>query len=239
MITYLKPEINSLKSQSPKTSSARICYTRCCLFILKLKQIVINSQIKGHLSERDEVLQNLIQTLDLPEIKSTQNVFHDLMSCVIEQQIHYRSTKKIFQKMLATASIDTLTTENFEHFEERAFQSIKLSAQKYETVLRLVDFFEKDASDWMHLGDQDVRNLLSPIKGISHWTVDMILLYTLGRENVFPSDDYHLKQIMSKLYSLDLSSKSKSKMKAVAMPWEPYKSWAVRYLLAWKTFQQK
>jgi len=41
--------------------------------------------------------------LDLPPLASTGDVFHDLMSCVVEQQIHYRSTKKIFAKALERA----------------------------------------------------------------------------------------------------------------------------------------
>jgi len=59
--------------------------------VISLKQI----------SNVDPILSNIINCIDFPKIVSTNNVFHDLISCVCEQQIHYRSTKKIFQKMLA------------------------------------------------------------------------------------------------------------------------------------------
>ena len=62
----------------------------------------------------------------------------------------------------------------------------------------------------------------------------MILLYTLQRPNVFPYDDFHLKQIMTSLYGLNPSVKLKAQMIAIADEWGENKSLAVRYLLAWK-----
>lgn len=55
--------------------------------IEKAKQILTSS---------DSILANIIATIPTHETFSTNDVFHDLMSCIIEQQIHYRSTKKIF-----------------------------------------------------------------------------------------------------------------------------------------------
>jgi DNA-3-methyladenine glycosylase II len=44
----------------------------------------------------------------------------------------------------------------------------------------------------------------------------MILLYTLKRPNVLPSDDFHVKKIMIKLYGLDPNVKLKAQMLEVA-----------------------
>ncbi len=48
------------------------------------------------LAQADPVLEKIIGTVPEPIFESTQNVFSDLMSCILEQQIHYRSTKRIF-----------------------------------------------------------------------------------------------------------------------------------------------
>jgi DNA-3-methyladenine glycosylase II len=61
----------------------------------------------------DPILANIIAHIELPIINSTNDVFHDLMSCIIEQQIHYRSTKRIFSKALERANIEHLTLDNF------------------------------------------------------------------------------------------------------------------------------
>ncbi|MDP5120767.1 MAG: hypothetical protein NWQ46_04175 [Spirosomaceae bacterium] len=191
------------------------------------------------LSKQDVALAQVISEITLPEIESTQDVFHDLMSCVLEQQIHYRSTKKIFQKMLEAAEIEMLTPQNFGDFEEKAFEKYKLSANKYETVLQVLEFWENNEIDWQKLTDDEVREQLGSIKGVGNWTMDMILLYTLNRPDIVPLDDFHLKEIMTTVYGLNPKVKLKAAMREVSEKWGEYKSTAVLYLLAWKAFNKR
>jgi DNA-3-methyladenine glycosylase II len=188
----------------------------------------------------DAVLDKIILEIPKPEIISTQDVFHDLMSCVLEQQIHYRSTKKIFQKMMIAAGIERLTPANFQILEEKALKAdAKLSMGKYETLLGILDFWETHQGDWFAMDDNEIRSQLAQIKGIGNWTVDMILLYTLQRPDVFPYDDFHLKQIMTSLYGLDPKVKLKANMIEISEKWGDQKSLAVLYLLDWKNYQKR
>jgi DNA-3-methyladenine glycosylase II len=193
---------------------------------------------KQLLSELDPILKEIISTIPEPKIVSTNDVFHDLLSCILEQQIHYRSTKRIFQKMLQTAHIERLTLDNFPEFEKTAFANSKLAVGKFETVERVIDFFSVNKINWTLLNDAEVIEKLSSIKGIGKWTIDMILLYTLERPDVFPYDDFHLKEIMVKLYGLNPNVKLKAQMLDVAEAWGEHKSLAVKYLLAWKEFNK-
>lgn len=199
----------------------------------------MNQKIQNHLSAKDKVLKEIIQQVPFPEVISTKNVFHDLMSCIIEQQIHYRSTKKTFQKMLEAAGIKELSLANFPILEKKGLQKVKLARPKYETIIRILDFFGKNEIDWASKEDQEVIQILSQIKGVGTWTIEMILLYTLERATVFPADDYHLKQLMGNLYPIDSAARVKAQMKSIAANWAPYQSAAVKYLLAWKSFQKK
>ena len=191
------------------------------------------------LKAQDPILEKIIATIPEPKTDSTNDVFYDLMSCILEQQIHYRSTKRIFQKMLERADLQTLTLENFEDFEKKAFVNTKFSANKYETILATLDFFNTNKIEWQTLSDAEISAQLSSIKGIGKWTIDMILLYTLQRPDVFPYDDFHLKEIMVKLYNLDPNVKLKAQMIDISNDWGEHKSLAVRYLLDWKTFDKK
>ena len=191
------------------------------------------------LKNADSILKTIIETIPEPKTDSTNDVFFDLMSCILEQQIHYRSSKRIFQKMLDRADLQTLTLENFEKFEEKAFVNVKLSANKYETILATLDFFKTNQIDWYSLSEAEIIAKLASIKGIGKWTIDMILLYTLQRPDVFPYDDFHLKEIMVKLYSLNPNSKLKAQMIDISNTWGEHKSLAVRYLLAWKEYLKK
>ncbi len=74
---------------------------------------------KKHLKKVDPILKDIITTIPSDQVVSTKNVFHDLMSCILEQQIHYRSTKKMFQKMLNNANLTMLTLDNFPEFEKK------------------------------------------------------------------------------------------------------------------------
>jgi len=194
------------------------------------------TQAQTQLAQSDEVLANIITQIPLPQIESTHNVFHDLLSCIIEQQIHYRSSKKRFQKLLEKATIEELTTKNFEQFEQKLLSEVKLSIQKFNTIASIVDFFEQQSFKWQTMSDGAIRTTLSQIKGVGTWTIDMLLLYTLERPDIFPADDYHLKKVMLQNYSIDASARIKSQMKAIANKWSPYQSTAVKYLLAWKDF---
>jgi len=191
------------------------------------------------LAQADPMLEKIILQVPKPVIESTGDVFHDLMSCVVEQQIHYRSTKKIFQKMLNAAEIERLDLNNFQIFEEKSLGKTKLAIGKYETASRILDYFSKNKIDWHSLSNEDVRLRLSSIKGIGKWTIDMILLYTLQRPNIFPSDDFHLKQIMVSLYGLDAKVKLKDLMLEIAENWGEHTSLAVLYLFAWKQHHRK
>lgn len=191
-----------------------------------------------HLAEHDTIVGEIINLIKLPEIHSTRHLFHDLMSCVIEQQIHYRSSKKQFAKLLLAADIHLLTPDNFEFFEEKALLRTKLSARKYETMAAVLEFFHDNEPDWVQMDDAAVSSTLGGIQGVGKWTVDMLLIYTLGRADVFTADDYHLQQIMSRLYGLEQQG-LKAAMKGIAEHWKPYRSFGLRYLLAWKEAEKR
>jgi len=186
------------------------------------------------LVKNDPILRNIITQIEKPFIISTNDVFHDLMSCIIEQQIHYRSTKKIFAKAMERASIQHLTIDNFHLLEKHSFSQIKLAQGKYETMMNFIDYWSSNTKDFSKLSDSEVKEELSSVKGIGDWTIDMVLLYTLQRPNIFPVDDFHLKQIMVNLYKLNEKVKLKAQMMAVAEAWEQHKSLAVLYLLDYK-----
>jgi DNA-3-methyladenine glycosylase II len=196
-------------------------------------------EAQGFLLAADSVVARLIATLPEPAAASHGNVFNDLMSCIIEQQIHYRSTKKLFQNMLKRATLNELTPDNFAQFEEAALAQAKLSLRKLETVERIVKFWRESDINWQSLSDDEARAKLNSVQGIGPWTVDMILLFTLERPNVFPVDDFHLKQIMTTLYGLDEKAQLKKQMLNVAANWGEHRSLAVKYLLAWKAQARK
>lgn len=86
------------------------------------------------------------------------------------------------------------------------------------------------------MSNEAIIEQLTTIKGVGKWTVEMLLMFTLGREDVFAVDDLGIQQAMTKLYNLDNSDKKamKEKMIRLSSKWTPYRTYACLHLWAWK-----
>jgi DNA-3-methyladenine glycosylase II len=78
--------------------------------------------------------------------------------------------------------------------------------------------------------------LLTQIKGVGKWTVEMLLMFTLGREDVFAVDDLGIQQAMIKVYKISTDDKKalKGKMLKISAKWSPYRTYACLHLWRWK-----
>lgn len=73
------------------------------------------------------------------------------------------------------------------------------------------------------MSDEEIIEFLSQIKGVGKWTVQMLLMFTLGRPDVFPVDDLGIQQAMIRLYQLNETGKDlKKKMRNERNPGSPF-----------------
>ena len=193
-------------------------------------EIKNEKKIKSHLS-KNEVLKRIIDQIPFPKIERTNNFFHDLISCIIEQQIHYRSIKRTFERVLKNAGINELTLTNFYKLEEINFEGTKMSLTKYKTLNAVFELFNSENIDWNTLTNEEIHHKLGNIKGIGKKTIDLLLIYSIGREDIFIPDDYHIEKIMRDLFEIDTSSRVKTQIIEIAKEWSPYQSFAFRYIL--------
>jgi DNA-3-methyladenine glycosylase II len=86
------------------------------------------------------------------------------------------------------------------------------------------------------LSNSEIVDLLTQIKGVGIWTVEMLLMFSLGREDVFAVDDLGIQQAMEKLYNIDATNKKmmKEKMLQISQKWSPYRTYACLHLWSWK-----
>ena len=86
------------------------------------------------------------------------------------------------------------------------------------------------------MDNEGIIELLVRIKGVGQWTVEMLLMFSLGREDVFAVDDLGIQQGMQRLYKLDATNKKllKARMLELSEPWKPYRSYACLHLWGWK-----
>lgn len=79
------------------------------------------------------------------------------------------------------------------------------------------------------MGDEQLVRCFTAIKGIGRWSVEMYLIFDLGRADVFPADDYGIRKAIGQLHSLDELPPAKA-LAAYAEAWRPCRTAAALYL---------
>jgi DNA-3-methyladenine glycosylase II len=84
--------------------------------------------------------------------------------------------------------------------------------------------------DVLHqMPDDDVLRSLTAVKGIGRWTVEVFLMFRLGRMDVFPADDLGLVKAVQRVYRLR-KRPTRDRLMKIAEPWRPCRSVAAWYL---------
>lgn len=194
------------------------------------------SETISYLKGKDERLRQLIEITPTPTIETSGDVYYDLLSCIIDQQIHYRTKSTAFWRFLNLFPGGYPHPVQLLNLPEAAVLDLKISGRKYQHLRAVATWWlhQNGAQiDWSRLSDETVRELLRTVPGVGSWTIDMILLFTLQRPDVFSADDYGLKKAICKQYGLTSEGKAlKIDIERIARAWAPYRSLACRYLWA-------
>ncbi len=191
-----------------------------------------------HLS-KDKKLKKIIEAQEPFILEKRKKVYLQLCASIISQQLSTKVAKVIYQRFLNLYGTRQPSVQQIAATPLEAFRSIGFSNAKASYVHNVCRFFIEnkltDASLYK-MSNEEVINLLTQIKGIGKWTVEMILMFTLGREDVFAVDDLGIQQSITKLYNLDNADKKlmKEKMLLISAKWSPYRTFACRYLWGWK-----
>ena len=191
-----------------------------------------------HLS-KDKKLKKIIE-LQKPCLLSThKNVHLHLCYSIMSQQLSTKVAAVFHRRFLDLYGGKDPSAKRIAATPFETLRSIGLSNAKANYVLNVSNFFidEKITDAKLYkLGNEEVIKYLTQIKGVGQWTVEMILMFTLGREDVFSVDDLAIQQAICKLYKIDAKDKKamKEKMLSVSKKWSPYRTYACRYLWGWK-----
>lgn len=82
--------------------------------------------------------------------------------------------------------------------------------------------------------DQEIIQQLTKVKGIGRWTAEMFLIFSLGRPNVLPVDDFGLRKAVQRLYGF-AECPTEAQLRQLAEKWEPYCTVATWYL--WRSLR--
>ena len=194
------------------------------------------------LTKRDPVLAEIADHCECSIPESTNDIFYDLVTCVLEQQIHYRARGVYVRKFMDVTEGLWPTAELILTIDPHDFAKRKIAGNKLKTLQNLAHCWidhDFDQINWHVLDDDEVRSHLAGIAGIGPWTINMILLYTLQRPDIFDPNDYQLKKVMADSYGLRNDKSLTKEMTAIAAKWKPYRSSGVFLILAWRNQMKK
>lgn len=192
----------------------------------------------AHLS-KDKKFRQLIERQPVHVIRKRNNIHLHLCNSIMSQQLSTKVADVFQQRFLDLYGGKTPTAKQVVDTPFETLRGIGLSNAKSNYVKNVCQFFidEKITDAKLHKMDNEALiSYLTQIKGVGRWTVEMILMFTLGREDIFAVDDLGIQQAICKLYNIDPSDKKamKEKMLKVSEKWKPYRTYACKYLWGWK-----
>ena len=193
------------------------------------------SPAEAALSKRCPVMRRLIKAHGPCSLEvAKRSPYEALVSAVAHQQLHAKAAESIMRRFKALfpavrfpkpghilgASDEELRGTGFSFGKIRALRDI---AEKTETGL------VPTRAAALKLADDELIARLIAVRGVGRWTVEMLLIFTLGREDVFPSDDFGVRNGFRLAMGLDEMPRPKA-LGEHAERWAPQRTLAAWYL---------
>ena len=188
--------------------------------------------------KKDKKLATLINE-PYHELTTHKNIALRLMASIMSQQLNTKVARVIQKRFFELYDGKEPTPQEVLNTPAEALRSIGLSNAKVNYVHNVAAFcIEHKMTDkkLLALGNEEVIELLTQIKGVGRWSVEMLLMFTLGREDLFAVDDLGLQNAMIKLYKIKETDKKaiRERLLKISSKWSPYRTYACLYLWGWK-----
>ena len=191
----------------------------------------------------DSKLEKAIQGIELPILTKTKDVYFDMVETIISQQLSGKVATVIFNRFLDLFEDRYPSPELLIIIDDSLLRSAGLSNAKAKYVKNMAEFATKNDLSVKHidtLSDSELIDLLTQVKGIGKWSVEMILIFSLQRPDVFPYDDLVIKKSMIDVYKIkEEGTKLIQRMEEISEKWKPNRSLASRYLWAYYGIKSK
>jgi 3-methyladenine DNA glycosylase/8-oxoguanine DNA glycosylase len=200
------------------------------------------SEATKHLAERDECLKRLVaETLPFQiDVADAQSPYEALLESIAYQSISGKAAATIFGRVKALSGNGRAPSpEQMLKLRKPVLRKAGLSGAK---VLAMKDLAQKTIDGVVptleqaeKLTDEELVERLVSVRGIGAWTVEMFLIFRLGRPDVLPIHDLGVKKGWSVTYGKKYMPKPKELL-AFGERWRPYRTVASWYM--WRAFER-
>ena len=184
---------------------------------------------KAELSAADSVLAEVIARNEEPVLSSKGDLFLNLVSAVVGQQISTTAARTIwgrFEGLVGEVNPKSVLSRSHEEL-----RGCGLSGRKAEYILEIAEAWQSGYADidWDESSDVEVMEALTGLRGVGAWTAEMVLIFTLLRPDVFPVGDIGVVRAVERLYSGG-ERMSNDELIAKSQDWKPWRTVATWYL---------
>ena len=184
---------------------------------------------------RDKDLKTLIDHFGVITLKRRRNYFKSLLRSIIHQQLSGKAARTIENRFLELYNGNRYPTpEEVLKTPAEAIQNVGISRMKTEYIrglAKIIDDGDIRLEKLSELSNYEVGNVLKEVKGIGQWTVDMFLIFSLNRLDIFPLNDLGIQKGLMLLLGRQ-KILSRESMLSHSKKWKPYRTLASLYL--WK-----
>jgi DNA-3-methyladenine glycosylase II len=189
-----------------------------------------------HLSGVDHRFAALIQRVGPPglRIERGRGLYEALIRAIAHQQLHGKAAEAILARFVGSfpgetfPSPDRVLAAAAEDLRGCGFSAAKLAAVR-DICAKTLDGTVPTRRQAIRLSDAALIERLTSIRGVGRWTVEMLLIFTLGRPDVLPVDDFGVREGYRVLFGLDAQPKPRM-LAELGLAWAPHRSMATWYL---------
>lgn len=204
--------------------------------------ITMNNDIAETL-RHDSVIAQLVDTLEVKPLPVTKDIYVDMLENIVSQQLSGRVATTIFKRFLDLFPHGYPSPYLLLKLDDMELRRVGLSGAKTIYVKAMAEFtlnHNLNVDSIQKLPDDEVIKLLTQVKGVGVWTAQMLLIFSLGRNNVFPVDDLAIRQGMIELYRLKSDGKRlRNELLQISERWSPYRTWGTRLVWAYVNSKRK
>ncbi len=187
---------------------------------------------RRHLMRSDPVMRDIVKRVGRFGLEIRGQPYEALLRSILYQQLAGAAAHAIERRLLALFDDRLPKPHELVATPDDALRSAGISRQKASYLRSVAEHFASGELSNRELHrdpDETVIAKVTRIKGIGHWTADMLLLFCLGRPDVLPVGDLGVRNSMMSAYGLD-ELPSEETMARIAEAWRPYRSAATWYL---------
>ena len=189
--------------------------------------------------KKDRTFSTLLDKHEPFQLARREDLCLYLCASIMSQQLSSKVATTIHRRFLDLYGSRAPTPEEILSTPAPTLRAIGLSNAKVSYVHNVARFFIEEGMDHQKLHamtNEEVISYLTRIKGVGRWTAEMLLMFGLGREDIFALDDMGIQNAMIHLYKLDNTDKKsfRSEMVRISERWSPYRTFACLHLWQWK-----